>query len=64
MKNAVIIAAGIFFSLLILGAAGNADYQQAQIAEDSYCDRVQRGIHRDYNGRISCPANLAEQQLR
>lgn len=34
--------------ILLLGWVGNADFEQAQLSEELYCERVAEGVHNDY----------------
>lgn len=42
------LLAVLLFTVLVLGFAGTADYENEQLEFQSYCDRVKDKVHTDY----------------
>lgn len=45
MNRAIAI---IFAASLVMALAGHDDYEEAERAADAYCERVEAGVHTDY----------------
>lgn len=52
MNNPLIIALSVFAAILALTVVGSDDIAEAEAAR--YCERVELGIHRDWNADIQC----------
>ena len=47
----------LLFIFIVLGVVGAFDYENAADEEASYCDRLQNGVHKDYNNlKSTCAA--------
>jgi hypothetical protein len=51
VRDLVLLLMGLLFALLVLGIAGEGDYQEAQDQADFYDEMVCKGLWGDYEGR-------------
>ncbi len=55
-RTACLAVTVFIFSVVFiaLGVVGQGDYEEAVAEEARYCQRVELGVHRDFNENINC----------